>query len=179
MKNYNPGRPDESEYPPYSAKYVNLVPGSDILPVFAAQLEETTALLKPLDDRAAAFAYAPGKWTLKQVVGHVVDTERIFAYRALCVARGESGSLPGFEQDDYVAAGSFGERTLSSLLDEFRVARQATIAFFQNLPQQAWMRRGNANKFSVTVRGIAFLAAGHELHHVKILREKYLAGLKG
>jgi uncharacterized damage-inducible protein DinB len=174
MNNYNPGRPDESEYPPYAAKYVNLVAGSDILPILAAQLEQTTALLKPVDERRSEFAYAPGKWTLKQVVGHVVDTERIFACRALCVARGETNPLPGFEQDDYVAAGSFGERTLGSLLQEFRLVRQATIALFQNLPQPAWMRRGNANKFSVTVRGVAFLAAGHELHHVKILREKYL-----
>jgi len=175
MDNYIPGRPDESEYPPYAAKYVALVAGNDVLASLAKQIEETTALLKPVDERRASeFVYAPGKWTIKQILGHMLDTERIFAYRALCVARGETAALPGFEQDDYVATGAFGERTLSNLLDEFQTARKSTIALFRNLPQPAWMRRGNANKFPVSVRGIAYLAAGHEAHHVKILREKYL-----
>jgi uncharacterized damage-inducible protein DinB len=175
MSNLNVGRPDATEYPPYAEKYVNLVVGSDILPILAKQVEETTALLKPVDERRASeFGYAPGKWTLKQVLGHIIDTERIFGYRTVCIARNDPNPLPGFEQDDYVAAGSFNERTLSSLLEEFRSVRQSTIALFQNLPQQAWSRHGNANKYSVTVRGLAFLTAGHALHHVKILREKYL-----
>ena len=149
--------------------------GSDILPTLATQLEQTVTLLKPVDDRRASeFVYAPGKWTIKQVLGHVLDGERIFAYRAVCVARGETAPLPGFEQDDYVAGGSFNERTLNSLLEELRAVRQSTIALLENLPQQAWMRKGNANKYAVSVRGIAFMVAGHELHHVKILREKYL-----
>ena len=175
MSNLNVGRPDASEYPPYAEKYVNLVEGSDVLPALAKQLEETIALLKPGDDRRASeFSYAPGKWTLKQVLGHVIDTERIFGYRMLCFARNDSNPLPGFEQDDYVASGSFNERPLSSLLAEFRAVRISTIALLQNLPQQAWSRHGIANKHRVTVRGLAFLAAGHALHHVKILREKYL-----
>jgi len=175
MSNFTPGRPESSEYPPYAAVYVNLVVGDQILPMLAAQLEQSTALLKGVDDRRASeFSYAPGKWTIKQILGHIIDTERIFGYRALCVARQDAVALPGFEQDDYVAAGSFNERPLTSLIDEFRMVRQSTIALFENLPQQAWLRQGIANKFSVTVRGLAFLAAGHELHHVKILREKYL-----
>ncbi len=175
MKNYNPGRPDESEYPPYAAKYVDQVAGNDILPALAAQLEEVAALLKPVDERRASeFVYAPGKWTLKQVFGHILDTERVFSYRAMCVARKEPNPLPGFEQEDYVAAGAFNQRTLSSLLEEFRLVRQAAMALLQNLPQEAWMHRGTANKYSVSVRGIAFLVAGHTAHHVKILREKYL-----
>jgi uncharacterized damage-inducible protein DinB len=175
MKHYIPGRPDESEYPPYAAKYVNLVVGDDILPILSAQLEQTMALLKPVDERRASeFVYASGKWTIKQVLGHMGDTERVFAYRALSVARNDPTPLPGFEQDDWVTGGAFAERTLSSLLEEFRAARQATVALFQNLPQQAWMLRGSANKYPVTVRGLAFLCAGHEAHHVKILREKYL-----
>lgn len=169
------GRPDTSEYPPYAAAYVNLVVGDDVLSILAAQLEESTALLKPVDDhRASEFAYAPGKWTVKQILGHIIDTERIFSYRALSIARNDATPLPGFEQDDYVAAGSFNERTLVSLIDELRVVRRSTIALFQNLPQQAWLRHGLANKYNVTVRGVAFLAAGHGMHHVKILREKYL-----
>jgi uncharacterized damage-inducible protein DinB len=175
MSNLILGRPDTSEYPPYAAVYVNLVVGDQILPILAAQLEQSTALLKSVDDRRASeFAYAPGKWTIKQILGHIIDTERIFGYRALCVARNDVTPLPGFEQDDYVAAGFFNERSLNSLIDEYRAVRQSTIALFQNLPQQAWLRQGIANKYSVTVRGLAFLAAGHELHHVKILREKYL-----
>jgi uncharacterized damage-inducible protein DinB len=175
MSNLILGRPDTSEYPPYAAVYVNLVVGDQILPILAAQLEQSTALLKSVDDRRASeFAYAPGKWTIKQILGHIIDTERIFGYRALCVARNDVTPLPGFEQDDYVAAGFFNERSLNSLIDEYRAVRQSTIALFQNLPQQAWLRQGLANKYNVTVRGLAFLAAGHELHHVKILREKYL-----
>jgi uncharacterized damage-inducible protein DinB len=175
MSNLIIGRPESSEYPPYAAAYVNLVVGNDILSILASQLEQSTALLKNVDDRRASeFSYAPGKWTIKQILGHIIDTERIFSYRAHHVARNDAVVLPGFEQDDYVAAGSFNERTLKSLIDEFRIVRQSTIALFQNLPEQAWMRQGNANKYSVTVRGVAFLAAGHELHHVKILREKYL-----
>jgi len=175
MNNFTPGRPESSEYPPYAAVYVNLVAGDQILSLLASQLEQSTALFKSIDERRASeFAYAPGKWTIKQLLGHIVDTERIFACRAHHIARNDAGVLPGFEQDDYVAAGSFNERTLASLIDEYRMVRQSTIALFQNLPQQAWMRQGNANKYSVTVRGVAFLAAGHELHHLKILREKYL-----
>src|ERR1035437_7074302 len=168
MSNLIIGRPESSEYPPYAAAYVNLVVGNDILSILASQLEQSTALLKNVDDRRASeFSYAPGKWTIKQILGHVIDTERIFSYRAHHVARNDAVVLPGFEQDDYVAAGSFNERTLKSLIDEFRIVRQSTNALFQNLPEQAWMRQGNANKYSVTVRGVAFLAAGHELHHVK------------
>jgi hypothetical protein len=175
MSNLILGRPDTSEYPSYAAAYVNLVVGDQILPILAAQLEEITALLKSVDDRRASeFSYAPGKWTIKQILGHVIDSERIFSYRAHHVARNDAGVLPGFEQDDYVAAGSFNERALNTLIDEYRAVRQSTIALFANLPQQAWLRQGIANKYSVTVRGVAFLAAGHELHHVKILREKYL-----
>jgi len=175
MNNFTPGRPEPSEYPPYAAVYVDLVAGEQILSIFAAQLEQSTALLKGVDDRRASeFAYAPGKWTMKQILGHIVDTERIFAYRAHHIARQDAVMLPGFEQDDYVAAGSFNQRTLESLLEEFRTVRQSTIALFGNLPREAWLRQGNANKYSVTVRGVAFLAAGHELHHMKILREKYL-----
>lgn len=169
------GRPDATEYPSYAAIYVNLVPGDDILRQLAAQLEEVTALLRPVDDRRAAeFSYAPGKWTPKQVLGHIIDTERIFGYRALCVARADATPLAGFEQEDYVAAGAFNQRTLSSLLEEFCAVRQSTITLLANLPQESWLRRGLANKHSVTVRGVAFLAAGHAAHHAKILREKYL-----
>jgi hypothetical protein len=108
------------------------------------------------------------------VVGHVADTERVFAYRILAIGRGDPQVLPGFEQDDYVRAGRFNDRSLADLIDEFRAVRQGTLALLRRLPADAWDRRGTANGFSVTVRGLAFVVAGHELHHAALLRERYL-----
>src|SRR5215475_3650423 len=168
------GRPEPGEYPAYSQMYIDTVQGADILRVFSEQLETTVNLLAKVDDQVAGtFAYAPGKWTIKQILGHIIDAERIFAYRALRIARNDSTPLPGFEQDDYVSFAGSNERSLASLLDEFKVVRQSTIALFGSVPQNAWPRKGSANNHAVTVRGIAFQVAGHEAHHVKILREKY------
>jgi uncharacterized damage-inducible protein DinB len=154
---------------------VDLVPGGDILQLLASQVEDTAALLQPIDEhRAGEMRYAPGKWTVKQVLGHVVDTERIFTYRALRTARGDATPMPGFEQDDYVRFGPFDHCSLADLLDEFRIVRAASIALYRNLTPESWMRKGVANQFPVTVRGLAYLTAGHELHHAKILRERYL-----
>jgi hypothetical protein len=176
MTNWNPGRPDVSEYPPYASIYVDLVPDSDILGLLASQVEDTVALLQPIDEhRASDMRYAPGKWTVKQVLGHVVDTERVFTYRALRTARGDATPMPGFEQDDYVRLGPFEHCSLADLLDEYRIVRAASIALYSKLTPESWMRKGVANRFPVTVRGLAYLTAGHELHHLKILREKYLA----
>lgn len=169
------GRPEPSEYAPYAKAYVDLVVGNDVMQVLASQLEETVALLKSLDERRRSeFAYAPGKWTVKQVLGHVIDSERIFAYRALRIARSDTTPLPGFEQEDYVNSANFNATALPVLLDEFRITRLGTIALFRSLPAEAWSRAGVANQFNSTVRGLAFQLAGHEQHHVKILREKYL-----
>jgi len=175
MSDWTPGRPEKTEYAPYAQEYVDLVMGSNILKAFDTQLKDTLALLRPIDEaRAVRLTYAPGKWTLNQVVGHMSDTERIFAYRALWVARGDTTPLPGFEQDDYMQFSGFEDRGLSDLLDEFETVRRSTITLFRGLGHEAWHRRGVVNQFAVTVRGLAFHTAGHELHHVKILREKYL-----
>lgn len=178
MPEWIPGRADTSEFAPHARAYVDLVPRDDVVAAFAAQGTETVALLGSVDDvRASTFAYASGKWTIKQVVGHLVDTERIFTYRALCLARSgaaRAAPLPAFEQDDYVRGGEFNGRTLISLLDEFQAVRESTIALFRNLPEDAWLHRGIVHTWSVTVRGLAFHTAGHELHHVQILRERYL-----
>jgi hypothetical protein len=171
-----PGRPEPGEYPSYSQTYIDTVQGGDILRAFSDQSETIAHLLAKVDDQVAGtFAYAPGKWTIKQVLGHIIDTERVFAYRALRISRNDSTPLPGFEQDDYVSFAGSNERSLASLLDEFKAVRGATIALFRNIPQNAWLRKGSANNYAATVRGIAFQAAGHEAHHVKILREKYTA----
>lgn len=170
-----PGRPDVSEFAPYAKIYVDLVEGDDIGRALADQSASTMARLRPVGDAAAGtYVYAPGKWTIKQIIGHVIDTERVFGYRALCVARGDTASLPRFEQDDYVRQGGANDRPLADLLDEFGAVRRATIALFAGLPPDAWLRRGTANGFSVTTRGLAFLVAGHELHHRRVLEEKYL-----
>jgi len=169
---WTPGRPDPSEY--RTGGYVDLVEDDDVLRAFETQLADTLALLQPLTPAAAASAYAPGKWTIKEVLGHVIDTERIFAYRALCIARSDTTALPGYEQDDYVQGSNFNALPLEALLQEFRAVRQATLALYRNLPAEAWTRRGTVNNYSATVRGLAFTSAGHERHHVKILREKYL-----
>jgi len=128
-------------------------------------------------ERDGNFRYAADKWTVKEVLGHVTDSERIFAYRALCIARADQTPLSGFEQDDYVRAGGFGERTLSDLVEEFALVRSATSAFFHSLGDDVWLRRGVANKNEVTVRALAFIIAGHELHHREILKERYFPAI--
>jgi hypothetical protein len=170
------GRPQPGEYAGYAQTDIDLVEGEDILRILDRQMLETQRLLGPVGDkRAATLTYAPGKWTLKQVVGHLSDDERIFAYRALCLARNDPTPLPGFEEKDYVRFGGFETRRFEELLDELRIVREATIAFVRGLTQEAWLRRGIVNGYPASVRGLAFHVAGHELHHLRIVKEKYLA----
>jgi hypothetical protein len=122
----------------------------------------------------AGSTYASGKWTLKEVVGHLSDDERIFAYRALTIARGDPTPLPGFDEKTYVGAAGFETRALADLLAEYRSVRDATITLLRGLPAEAWLRRGIVNEYEASVRGLAFHIAGHELHHLRILRERYL-----
>ncbi len=172
----NIGRPQDSEIAPHAKAYVDLVPGDDVVAVLSEQIERTLALLSEIgDERASVFRYAPGKWTAKEIAGHLSDTERIFAYRALRIGRQDATPLPGFEQDDYVKRASSNERKLEDLLDELRLVRQASLALFRGLPEAAWMRRGRVSEWDLTMRGIAFTAAGHELHHYQVLRERYAA----
>jgi hypothetical protein len=170
-------RPQPTEYAAYYEKYVSLVPGTDILGVLEAQGMLMTQLLGARSEREGNFRYAPDKWTVKEVVGHIVDTERIFAYRALRISRNDKTPIEGFEQDDYVKNGGFNDRTLVDLAGEFSQVRGATLALFLGLGGDAWQRRGTANKNEVTVRALAFIIAGHELHHRRILEEKYLPAI--
>jgi uncharacterized damage-inducible protein DinB len=165
-------RPAPDEFAPYYARYIDLVP-DDLLRALRENGEETRRRLSSLTDAKADFRYAPGKWSVKEVVGHITDAERIFTYRALRFARADETPLPGFDENSYVEESRFSERALSSLLDEFRVARAASIAFFENLDETAWNRAGLANDVRMSVRAIAFAIAGHELHHRKILVERY------
>ena len=168
-------RPEPSEYAPYYDRYISLVPGEDILSALDSQRRQTMVLLCGRDDADGDFRYAPGKWTAKQVLGHLCDTERIFAYRALRIARGDQTPIEGYEQDDYVRNGPFEQVPLPEMIEDYIGVRRATLTLFRNLDEPAWSRRGIANKNEVTVRALAYIIAGHELHHRRILEEKYFS----
>jgi len=169
-------RPEPGEYAPYYERYISLVSGSDILGTLDAQRRQTMLLLSGRDEDEGDFRYAPDKWSAKEVLGHVCDTERIFAYRALRISRADRTPIEGFEQDDYVHNGPFGQRPLAEVIDDYIAVRRATLTLLRNLDEAAWRRRGIANKNEVTVRALAYVIAGHELHHRRILEEKYFLG---
>jgi hypothetical protein len=166
-------RPQAGEYAPYYERYISLVPGSDILTTLDAQRRQTLLLLSGRDETDGDFRYAPDKWNAKQVLGHVCDTERVFAYRALRIARGDQTPMEGFEQDDYVRNGPFAVIALCEIVEDYIAVRRATLTLLRNLDEQSWARRGVANRNEVTVRALAYIIAGHELHHRQILEEKY------
>jgi hypothetical protein len=173
------GPPEGSEYAPYYGRYISLVDGNDVIRALEQQGPETVALLSGLTEQQGDYRYAPDKWSLKEVLGHLTDSERVFAYRALRIARADITPLPGFEQDDYVRAATFGRRALAGLLDEFVAVRQASLLLFRSLNADAWMRRGVADQKDVSVRALAYIIAGHELHHRKIIQQKYLTAAAG
>jgi uncharacterized damage-inducible protein DinB len=168
-------RPEPGEYAPYYERYISLVSGTDILGTLDAQRRQTLLLLSGRDESEGNFRYAPDKWSAKEVLGHVCDTERIFAYRALRFARADQTPIEGFEQDDYVSNGPFARAPLAELIEDYIAVRRATLTLLRNLDEAAWMRRGPANKNEVSVRALAYIIAGHELHHRRILEEKYFA----
>lgn len=174
MTNMTTAKPDTTEYVPEFGKYVSLVPDGDIVGVLSSQINDTLALLRSIPEERAGFRYEPGKWSIKELIGHLIDSERIFSYRALRFARDDKTALPGYEQDDYVRSGSFDDRALEDLAAEFASVRQATVLLFKHLNGEAWTRRGSANESEVSVRALAHIIAGHELHHRSVLRDKYL-----
>ncbi len=168
-------RPEPSEHAPYYGKYIALVPDGDILRTLEVQGRETAQLLAGLSESQASYRYAPDKWSVKEVIGHLADSERVFAYRALRIARADRTPIEGFEQDDYVRAAQFDRLSVANLAAEFSAVRQATLRLFESLSPDAWTRRGVANQNEVSVRALAYMIAGHELHHRQGLREKYRA----
>src|SRR5579863_3821653 len=170
-------RPAPGDYAPYAEQYVVLVSGDDILGALGNQLKQTTTLFSGRSERDGNFRYAPGKWTVKEVVGHVADTERIFAYRAMRFARGDQTPLSAFEQDDYVRGARFTERRLADVVEEYADVRRANLDLFRSLDEEAWRRRGVANNSPVTVLALAYIIAGHELHHRKIIEERYFPAI--
>jgi len=170
-------RPQPDEYASFYGKYVALVPEGELLSSLETQLQGFHAALGPLSDAQGDFCYAEGKWSIKEMLGHISDTERIFGYRLLRIARGDRTQLSGFEQDDYVMAGNFAERKLGDLLEEFSAVREASVALLRSLDDAAWLRRGTANQKEVTVTALAFILFGHAEHHRLILEERYLPTL--
>ena len=175
---FSSGRPQHGEFAEYAHADIDEVRGDDAVAALRTQLAEVLALLSPISEAVAStLTYAPGKWTLKQVVGHLADDERIFQYRVLCVARGDATALPGFDEKLYVENAGFEDRSFADLLAEYRSVRESSLTLFDTFSPVAWVRLGNVNGYPASARGLAFHIAGHELHHLRILREKYLSEL--
>jgi uncharacterized damage-inducible protein DinB len=166
-------RPKSGEYNPYYDRYISLIPGNDVIATLANQLPKTVALLTSRNEMDGELRYAQGKWSVKEALGHMIDSERIMTYRALRIARNDRTPMPGFEQDDYVRDGPHSDIPLADLIEEFKTVRAATLAFFRHLRPSDWIRRGTANNDEITVRALAFVIAGHEVHHRQILEERY------
>ncbi len=166
-------RPQATEHVPYYARYIDLVPDGDVLAFMEQQHRATQAMLAPLSSEQARYRYAEGKWSVTEVVGHMADTERIFAYRALRFARGDDTPLAGFDENRYTPAGRFDERPLGSVAAEFAAVRAATLAMFRGFAPDVVQRSGLANGSPVSVRALAYIIAGHELHHVQLLHSRY------
>lgn len=167
-------RPAENEYAPYYHTYVGKVPQGNIIDTLERQIEETMRLLAAIPPEKADYRYAPGKWSIKEVIGHLSDSERVFAYRALRFSRNDQTPLASFEQTDYVKHGYFQRRTLQDLSEEFRLVRLSSVALFKSFDERMERRTGIASGYEFTVRSLPFIVAGHELHHRGILQERYL-----
>jgi hypothetical protein len=166
-------RPGADESAPSFHGYIDKVPGEQIGEYLAAQPGEVERLLTPLDDAAARFRYAPQKWSVKEVLGHLCDAERIFAYRLLRIGRADTTPLPGFDEDAYVPPAEFDARPLPELLREFQAVRAGTIALVEGLPASAWQQRGQASGKAISTRALAYIMVGHVTHHLGVLRERY------
>jgi hypothetical protein len=169
-------RPGPDEAAPFFQGYINEVTGENILDQLRLQLDEVERLFGPVDDRRGLERYAPGKWSIKELLGHLGDAERIFSYRLLRISRADQTPLPGFDENAYVPAGRFDERSLRSLLEEFRAVRQSSLALVEGIPQAAWSLRGEASGRAISARALAYIMVGHVAHHLRILRERYGLG---
>jgi len=170
-------RPEAGEFAEYYGKYIAKVPGTDVVGILESERSRMSRLLAGRSERDGNFRYAPDKWSIKEILGHVTDAERIFTYRALRIARGDETPLASFEQDDYVKTGGFAGRTLADLVEEFAAVRSASISLFRSFDEKAWGRRGVASQNAVTARALCFITAGHQIHHRMILEESYFPAI--
>ena len=166
-------RPDATEYAPFYANYVAGVPEGDVVSALRDSGKEITAALAAIPESRGGFRYAEGKWSVREVVGHVIDAERIFTYRALRLARGDSTPLPAFEENDYVRSAGSDARSIADLVEELRAVRESTVRMFASVPDEAWTRTGTVSGRPVSVRALAYITAGHARHHLAILRDRY------
>jgi hypothetical protein len=167
-------RPDSDEFASFYAGYISKVPDGDIVETLASQITGTAAFLRSLPESQGDHRYGPGKWSIREVIGHMTDAERVFAYRAMRFSRGDETPVPGFDENFYVANSTFGARSIGDLASEFEHVRHATVHMLRGLDEAAMTRRGTANGNAVSVRALAFILAGHERHHLEILRTRYL-----
>lgn len=168
--------PAENEFAPFYKGYISLIPAEASITDYLMQaLADNEHFYQTLPADRHDFAYDEGKWTTKEVLGHIIDTERIFAYRALRISRGDTTPLAGFSQDDYVPNGQFGVRSWASLVEEYQHVRRATLSLLQGLQPEARMLMGEASGTPVSARALFYMIGGHEAHHVKILKERYLS----
>ena len=166
-------RPLQGDYATFYANYIKNVP-DDALKVFENQLNTTNAFFKSIPEDKIDYRYAEGKWSIKEIVGHLIDNERVMAYRALAISKNEKQSLPGFDENDYMRESNYSKRNYSDLLEELKKVRESNIFMFKNFSEEVLDRRGVANDSEVTVRAILFIITGHELHHINIIKERYL-----
>lgn len=166
-------RPLETEYAPFYSGYVAHVTEDEILPVLRSQIDALDLLFDRVTGEQETFRYAEGKWSIREVVGHLIDGERVFGYRTLCIARGETENLPSFDENEYMLNAPYDRVELEDLLSEFRLVRLSNIAMLRSLDEAAWMRTGTANGSPVSVRALTFIMAGHIRHHMEVLRERY------
>lgn len=167
-------RPDRSEYPEYYENYVGKILGTDLISELEKANKATNALLNEVSNDKGTFAYTEGKWTLNELLQHMIDVERIFAYRMLRIARADKTPLPGFEQDDYVPECNISERSLSDLINELNVLRQSTLIMVKSFSEDMLKRKGTASEWEMSVRGIGYTIAGHEIHHQQVIKDRYL-----
>lgn len=171
-------RPLPGEYSEGFVPYIAEAPAGDVLTLLQAQLEEVGTLFGGLSEAQGAYAYAAGKWSLKTLLQHLSDGERIFAYRCLRIGRGDTTPLPGFDEDAYAAEAGADAHPVADLLEDYRAARRASLALFRSLPDQAWARKGTSNNHVLSARSLPYICLGHTAHHLAVVRERYLPGLK-
>lgn len=170
---WDENHPDSTEYNDFYAGYISLVTEPNVIQMLVQQGQKLFTLMQQLSDEQADYRYAEGKWSVREVIGHLIDTERVMAYRALCISRKEQQSLPGYDQDEYVAHANFNERSLQSLSAEYDAQRNANVSLFNSLTEEQTKRTGTANDTTVSVRALVHIIAGHERHHLNILEENY------
>jgi hypothetical protein len=167
------GRPAPTEHNPYYTRYINLVPEGDLMAQLERTGRETAKLLRGVSPKKSQFRYAPDKWSVREVLGHLIDAERVFTYRALTFARADATALPAFDENAWAKSSNAGDRPLGDIVNEFEAVRGATVTMFRGFTEEQFTRSGTANNSPISVRALAYIIAGHERHHVKILRERY------